>query len=450
MKILNVLFRNLMYLGTSRLQAVLSRPVVSHESLKSIYDSEMLGGPMTHHTQPKSVQFPNLNGVRFIAAFMVIIHHVEHLKIEFGLPSIYHDNRMGTNLGGLGVTLFFVLSGFLITFLLIVEKKSFNNISLKDFYLRRVLRIWPLYYLVVFLAFYFIPTFIPSIMLATCQSSLHKGFFPKLMMYVFFVPNIAIVTTPAVQYASQAWSIGVEEQFYLIWPLIIKYVKNFIPALCTVIVFFIVAHAVLYRIISADGPGSIAEILDNFLLATRIECMAIGSIVAVLLSAKSRLLVFLYRKPVQLLIYCITGVLVYNETSFPILNHIPYAVLFSIIIVNLASNKATIININWSVFDYLGKISYGLYMFHGIGIIVSIKTAIITFGLAGSSEFTTFDNIIIYTLSIIMTTAIAATSYTLYEKRFLQLKLRFSRIISGDNVHKVVRDNLAPNATISP
>ena len=100
----------------------------------------------------KKIFFPNLNGVRAIAAFMVIVYHVEDIKELFGLPNFPHHDPMGNDLGGLGVTLFFVLSGFLITYLLLNEKSACGTVSLRDFYIRRVLRIWPLYYLIVVFA----------------------------------------------------------------------------------------------------------------------------------------------------------------------------------------------------------------------------------------------------------------------------------------------------------
>jgi peptidoglycan/LPS O-acetylase OafA/YrhL len=81
------------------------------------------------------VYFPNLNGLRFFAAFSVMLYHF------FGEGLIN---------GHYGVVLFFVLSGFLITYLLFEEKEKFGKIEIKKFYFRRILRIWPLYYLVYF------------------------------------------------------------------------------------------------------------------------------------------------------------------------------------------------------------------------------------------------------------------------------------------------------------
>src|SRR5258706_15966300 len=98
------------------------------------------------------VQFPNLNGLRFLAASGVVVHHIEQVKYLYGLPNVWTDLAMA-KLGGLCVSLFFVLSGFLITFLLMEEKKLYQTISVGKFYVRRMLRIWPVYFIVAILGF---------------------------------------------------------------------------------------------------------------------------------------------------------------------------------------------------------------------------------------------------------------------------------------------------------
>ena len=100
--------------------------------------------------------FKNLNGVRFIAAFMVLICHIELNKKFFNIPNYRETTKF---LGHLGVDLFFVLSGFLITFLLIKEKDLFGKINFKNFYIRRILRIWPLYFLIVIFSLFILPKF---------------------------------------------------------------------------------------------------------------------------------------------------------------------------------------------------------------------------------------------------------------------------------------------------
>ncbi|MBF0511066.1 MAG: acyltransferase [Candidatus Omnitrophica bacterium] len=97
------------------------------------------------------VHFPGLNGLRFISAVIVVIHHLEKSCIVS--PNRYYARVFLENAGYTAVTFFFVISGFLITYLLLVEKQRFG-INIKYFYIRRILRIWPLYYFIIFLSFF--------------------------------------------------------------------------------------------------------------------------------------------------------------------------------------------------------------------------------------------------------------------------------------------------------
>lgn len=107
--------------------------------------------------------------------------------------------------GHLGVILFFVLSGFLITYLIVKELEA-KTFSFKKFYHRRILRIWPLYYLILLISYIL---FEPSFSI--------KG----LLLCLSIFPNVAHAIGEGWQSSPQIWSIGVEEQFYLIWPFFI-------------------------------------------------------------------------------------------------------------------------------------------------------------------------------------------------------------------------------------
>ncbi|MDB4274068.1 acyltransferase, partial [Algibacter sp.] len=104
----------------------------------------------------KGIYLPGLHGLRAIAAVLVIITHVELFKAKWGLPNLY-NYKLIQDFGTIGVDFFFVLSGFLITYLLFKEKEKYNKVSVKSFYIRRVLRIWPLYYFVLILVFFILP-----------------------------------------------------------------------------------------------------------------------------------------------------------------------------------------------------------------------------------------------------------------------------------------------------
>lgn len=171
------------------------------------------------------VYFENLNTIRFIAASLVIIHHIEQFKSVFHLPN-YWDNKVILVIGKLGVILFFVLSGFLISFLLFKEHEVTNTISVKKFYIRRILRIWPLYFLIVLSSFFIFP-FLEFFSLPGIEKELiWNNLFFKLLLFTTFLPNLVLHIYGMIPFASHTWSIGAEEQFYLIWPVLNKKIKS--------------------------------------------------------------------------------------------------------------------------------------------------------------------------------------------------------------------------------
>ena len=103
---------------------------------------------MSEQTDYKNIKlFPGLNSLRFMAAFLVLMHHSETIKSKHGIVNFDWLGLFKN--GGNAVTFFFVLSGFLITYLLLKERHKTATTSIKNFYLKRVLRIWPLYFLLV-------------------------------------------------------------------------------------------------------------------------------------------------------------------------------------------------------------------------------------------------------------------------------------------------------------
>jgi peptidoglycan/LPS O-acetylase OafA/YrhL len=373
------------------------------------------------------IYFPNLNGIRFIAALAVIIHHIEQIKSFFAYNNIWQNTYIRL-IGKLGVILFFVLSGFLITYLLLTEKSK-GAISIKSFYVRRILRIWPLYYLIILLGLFVFPH-IDFIYIADNYrtDAIQDHFISKVVLFFFFLPNLALAGFAPIPFIAQTWSVGVEEQFYLIWPVLIKKLKNTFVALIGVIVFYLFVKFVMIYINNHSGffdSNKILHGLFGFWDEFNIDCMAIGGLSAYMLfHKKEKILSFLYNPTVQISVYLILILSIALKFYIRNLQFEYYSILFALIILNLAGNPKTILKLENKVFNYLGKISYGLYMYHYVMIAFSIKLL---------DTISVRNNVMIYILSILLTIVIASLSYEFFEKKFLKLKKRFTIIASGDD-----------------
>jgi peptidoglycan/LPS O-acetylase OafA/YrhL len=172
-------------------------------------------------TEPR-IHFFNLDILRFIAVFMVVFFHgyLAYTGWFGGSPtppsantpplisSLIHSLIYN---GDLGVDLFFLISGFLITYLLLKEREISGKISIRNFYIRRTLRIWPLYFLIIALT--------PAIV------SLSDAKAPEYWWTICFATNFQTISgTPDLFPFAHFWSVCVEEHFYLIWPLLILFI----------------------------------------------------------------------------------------------------------------------------------------------------------------------------------------------------------------------------------
>lgn len=374
--------------------------------------------------QKQKVYFPNLNGLRFIAALLVIIHHIEQFKSIIKLDNYLYKIPFVLIIGKIGVVLFFVLSGFLITYLLLAEENSFKTISVKKFYIRRILRIWPLYFLIIILAFLVLPHISIFTLPGFGKDVIYAELFLKLFLYVIFFPNLVLSLLGMVPYVSHTWSIGTEEQYYLVWPVILKYFKKHRLLLMLII---IAAYLAVSQILSAHYPASLPykKVFVAFWAGFNIDCMAIGGIYAILLFQKNRLLKILLNNYLVYATIILVIVLLVTGFIFPFLHYELYSVLFGIVILNFAANDKMKISLENRLFNYLGNISYGLYMYHPVGIVLALRI-----GLAINLSTNWF----FYPLSLIITICLAGLSYKYYESFFLKFKNTFARVISGNEV----------------
>lgn len=356
-----------------------------------------------HLNHPMKNHIKGLDTLRMLAALIVVWGHIEFLKKINGLPSLYGKGLPIPN-GHLSVILFFVISGFLITYLLVKERNQFKTISFKKFYLRRTLRILPLYYFTLFLSYIlFLPEY------STTTYVLNLSIFPNIAHTLH-----AIWTT-----SPQVWSIGVEEQFYLLWPVILYYIpQKWTPAF--LIIFFVSYTFLPTGIHLLNGKylhsADFTQYINGFFYLSKFNCLSIGALVGYLFATNNKTISYLNNNKIAYISIIGSLTLWIMNINIPNYNDEFYSILFAIALYNIVTNPK--INIDTRVSSYLGKISYGIYMYHWIIILLAIK-------YLPEMENVYMYNALLYTTVFGGTIITAKLSYSTLERYFLNMKKRF-------------------------
>lgn len=342
-----------------------------------------------------------LDSLRAIAALIVVWGHIELLKEWNGVQATAYWGPGGQY----AVILFFVLSGFLITYLIVKERQKYGDFSFKKFYIRRALRIWPLYYLILALSYiFFMPNGVPT---------------RTLVLNLLTFSNIPPALKSGWEGSPQVWSIGVEEQFYLFWPLVLYFVpKKWMNV-------FMISFIVVYTIMFPHGLNWLNtmtiknETLYTFVLGlfakTKFNCMAIGGFLGYNLAMDKKWLKPLYENKIIVISSFVLAFGIWiSGTRFGFFSYEVYSIFFGLMIVGLVRNN--FFNIDNKVTSFLGKISYGIYMYHWMVLLIFIEFL---------PKNHLFYNEIIYILGGSFTILISWISYNTYEKFFLNMKKKF-------------------------
>ena len=233
--------------------------------------------------------------------------------------------------------------------------------------------------------------------------------------------NIAYALKFIIQSIAPLWSVGVEEQFYIVWPLIIKRTKNYLPTFIGIILSYLILKLFIYYYFT---PESNYYKLINI---TKIDILCLGAIGAFLVYSKSKYLSIFYRTEIQILSWCALtfGILIQPIHIFSFIDAEINAIFYLIIIINVATNENAIISLENKPFNFLGRISYGIYIYNII-IIYSLSALLNHFQL-------TFNYLIIFSLIITLTITISHLSYKYFETPFLKMKHKFS-VIKSSNI----------------
>lgn len=339
-----------------------------------------------------------LDTLRALAALIVVWSHIELIKEQH---NVFRTDFMLFPDAHFSVTLFFVLSGFLITYLLIQEIDKHKTIFLKKFYIRRILRIWPLYYLIIFLSFFLFSADIPRRTIILCLT---------------IFPNVPPALNSSWPNSPQIWSLGVEEQFYLFWPFAVLFFlrKGFIKY-CSLFIIFFTFFPHLFNYINEHTfhHEKLYSFVQKFFHQTKFNCMAYGGLLGFLLAKKNPFIRIFQNKIISIISIVIPISAWFINVRFGIFSDEIYALMFGFTILSVVLNP--FFDVDNSLTKFLGKISYGIYMYHWMIILLIIK---FTYPLMNHDMY----NIFVYILSFGLIILISWISYISYERFFLNMK----------------------------
>lgn len=368
---------------------------------------------MHKNNQGKIDYFPQLDGLRCFAIILVMLHH----WVIAG--SRFDKFPFGLTLGMMGVNLFFVLSGFLITNILIKgrnnnEKNNLKNSwTLRQFYVRRFLRIFPAYYLMLFIVWI----------------SNFSGVRDNIIWLLTYTANIRFTITQQFHGSiSHLWSLAVEEQFYLLWPFLILFLPK---RLLKNVLFIVIVLAVLERYIFSFL--SFPAITIDIFTVSCFDSLGLGAFLAYLFNFNLNFLARLLNKRYFFFLVFILFAFLLLYTSFirkiKAIDAVFLRALYSILCFYIVGKALkgykgllrVVLEHPWIIF--IGTISYGLYLYHLFApeIVMRLLKYPWINSLAGSALVSAVPRFIIL---FVVTFSIAICSWFLVEKPILGLKKR--------------------------
>jgi peptidoglycan/LPS O-acetylase OafA/YrhL len=369
-----------------------------------------------------------LDGVRGMAILMVMaVHFVGDTPADSPLQKLVVK---AASYGLLGVDLFFVLSGFLITGLLLEAKGQPHYF--RNFYARRTLRIFPLYYGVLAVLFLLLPALVtPSPLLEVARRHQAWLWTYTTNFYIALTSSWASLT-----YVSHFWSLAIEEHFYLVWPLVVFSFSR--PVLERICIGVIVAALALRLLLVAQG---MSELSVSVLTPCRIDTLIVGGLLAILVRREglgARLLdragFFLVGLMALVFVVSLFGVL--TGLWLPVLHEVRvslFAFLFgALTLVSLggssgARRRARRLGrlFQSRILGFFGKYSYGLYVYHGLltWYLIEIQANERLDRWFGGQHWLTLLTRVV--LGVGVSVVVSVLSYELMEKKFLGLKRYF-------------------------
>ncbi|MDB5809268.1 MAG: O-acetyltransferase OatA [Betaproteobacteria bacterium] len=348
--------------------------------------------------------FASLDGLRCLSICAVIWHHT-----GIALPGVNIAKH-----GYLGVDLFFAISGFLITTLLLRERDKRGSISLKDFYMRRTLRIFPLYYAVIAL-------YAVVVWAVERDTPAGRQFFANLPYFLTYTTNWFVQLDGRVIFYF-AWSLATEEQFYLVWPTVEKLLRGWRPV-WLVVVLLIARELVAMSVASGDVPP------DNLSVVVILSIYPplLGGVVLAHVLHDPR--AFVAVRPILgarwAAVVILAALAAGIELGFPrAIVWTLMALLVGAVVVRESNGLAPVLT--WRPFARIGMVSYGMYLLHMLSY-NAVKKALTAAALDYPWLF--------FPLTVTLAALVATISYRYYEAPFLRLKDRFTRVPTRQTVN---------------
>jgi peptidoglycan/LPS O-acetylase OafA/YrhL len=346
------------------------------------------------HSPPRHIA--GLDGLRALSVMAVVWHHSHP-----GLPAwpITYN-------GFLGVDVFFALSGFLITTLLLAERAASGRIALGQFYMRRSLRIFPLYYaLLALLAIYF---------LVTPGSSQSTAFFKALPMHAAYLSN----WVPVDGLMAISWSLASEEQFYLLWPPLLVLCGR--HALWPLLAFLALNLAVGF----GHGHGALLALGLRYEALPILQATFTPILLGVLLAYALRMQALrsalsgapAWALPVAMLMLLMVANIAGDVRGW---QRLAFALCSIAVLALVVQQPRSLVvrGLQWRPLAYIGTVSYGVYLLHKIALHAVHMVA----GRVGGG----LEPLLVFALGLALSIALAGLSYRFFEQPILRWKSRW-------------------------
>jgi peptidoglycan/LPS O-acetylase OafA/YrhL len=326
--------------------------------------------PSTTSGKPSSAYMPALDGIRGIAILLVIICHASE-QFQFSTPVLRFLKTVAFA-GWTGVDLFFVLSGFLITGILFDARGG--HAYFRNFYARRTLRIFPLYYVTLLVIFVIAPAISPKYMITVWGSQRYALSRHYWAWYGTYFVDL-LIAWKGFLFAGHFWTLAVEEHFYFVWPFLVHRLSH--RKLIAASLFLIVVVPFLRFYLASPGSG-VSPTAIYVLTPCRMDGLALGAFLALAVRRPNGLQVLVLLARIVLPISAALWIgLMYVAGRWSQYGLIPQTVGYfvtemfygSVLVFTLASRKlAAVVSIG--PLRFLGKISYALYVFHGFVLVM--------------------------------------------------------------------------------